>query len=86
MNVMYVIEHYNITLLPDTGGSRHFTGRGHINADIRLEGQFSMFPSISRLFLLWRGPKSIAKLDGGPWPDFHPLDPPMLPDIYLEGK
>ena len=24
-----------------------------------------MFPSISRLFLHWRGPKSIAKLDGG---------------------
>ena len=24
-----------------------------------------MFPSISHLFLCWRGPKSIAKLDGG---------------------
>jgi len=34
--------------------------------DIRLEGgQFNMFPSISRLFLCWIGPKSIAKLDVG---------------------
>jgi len=31
-----------------------------------------MFPSISRLFLRWKGPKSIAKLDGGPWPDLLP--------------
>ena len=32
-----------------------------------------MFSSISRLFVLWSGPKSVAKLDGGrhrPGPDF----------------
>src|SRR6218665_2072404 len=28
-----------------------------------------MFPSISHLFLHWRGSESIAKLDGRPWPD-----------------
>jgi len=44
---------------------------------IRLGGQFNMFPSISRLFICWRGPKSIAKLDGELWPDF-PLDPPLI--------
>ena len=27
-------------------------------------GQFNMFPFSSRLFLCWRGPKCIAKLDG----------------------
>ena len=31
---------------------------------IRLGWQFNMVPSISCLFLRWRGPKSIAKLDG----------------------
>jgi len=35
-----------------------------------------MFPSISRLFLRWRGPKSIAKLDEG-MVEFPPLDPPL---------
>src|SRR6218665_2183452 len=36
-------------------------------------GQFILFPSISRLFLYWRGkPKSIAKLGGGAWPDIPP--------------
>ena len=35
-----------------------------------------MFPSISRLFFRWRGPKSIAKMGlEGPWPDLLPLDP-----------
>ena len=33
------------------------------------------FP-VSRLYLCWRGPKSITKLDRGAWPDF-PLDPPL---------
>src|SRR6218665_1060003 len=37
-----------------SGGSRRSARRG----------QFNMFPSISHLFLHWRGPKSIAKLDG----------------------
>ena len=41
-----------------------------------------MFPSISCLFLCCRGPKSIAKLDGGPWPDF-PLDPPLMIDVEM---
>src|SRR6218665_196337 len=37
---------------------------GARDPDIRPEGQFNMFPSISRLFLRWRGSKSIEKLDG----------------------
>ena len=46
---------------------------GHINADILLvEVQFNTFLGISRLFPRWRGPKSMAKLYGGPWPDFLP--------------
>ena len=44
--------------------------RGQIKADIRLGGNL-MFPSMSRVFLRWRG-KSIAKLDGEPWPDLRP--------------
>ena len=31
-----------------------------------------MFPSISRLFFRWRGPKSIAKLVGGAMAEFAP--------------
>ena len=41
-----------------------------------------MFPSISRLFLHWRGPKSISKL-----PDFPSFDPPLnLLNHYLDGR
>src|SRR6218665_2442058 len=36
-------------------------------------GQFNMFLSILCSCFRWRGPKSIAKLDGDPWPDLlHP--------------
>src|SRR6218665_1799191 len=38
--------------------------------------QFNMFPSISRLFLRWRGPQSTAKLDGG-MTGRALLDPPL---------
>src|SRR6218665_2700969 len=31
-----------------------------VDPDIRLEGKFSMFPSISRISLRWRGQKSIS--------------------------
>src|SRR6218665_1141445 len=48
--------------------------------DIRLRRQFNMFPSVSSLFLRWRGPRSIAKLDGEPLPDFLLLDPPLPVD------
>src|SRR6218665_2382511 len=48
--------------------------------DIRLRRQFNMFPSVSSLFLRWRGPKSIAKPDGEPLPDFLLLDPPLPVD------
>src|SRR6218665_2892008 len=40
---------------------------GHINPN-SARGKFNMFHSISRLFLRWRGPKSITKVDGA-WPD-----------------
>jgi len=40
-------------------------------------GKFNMFLSISRLFAGWRGPKSIAKLDGV-YGRISPLDPPLL--------
>jgi len=40
--------------------------------DIRHGSQLNMFPSISDIFLRWRGPKSTTKLDEGPWPDFLP--------------
>ena len=40
------------------------TSRGWSRHSSR-EGQLNVFPSISRLFLRWRGPRSIALLDGG---------------------
>jgi len=45
---------------------------GHINADIRYGSQFNMHPSISRIFLRWRGSKSMAKLDLLLWTDLLP--------------
>ena len=48
--------------------------------NIRLGEQFNMSPIISRLFLLWRGRKSIAKLDGGYGRICAPLDPPLVGD------
>jgi len=40
--------------------------RGHNMWRILREGQFNMYPSISCLYLRWRGePKSIVKLDYG---------------------
>src|SRR6218665_3937371 len=56
----YVLQVYS-------GGSRHSAkGVTSCGGFIRREGsQFSMFPSVSFLFLHWRGPKSIGKLDGG---------------------
>src|SRR6218665_359296 len=59
-----------------SGGSRHSTRGGEplscagSRHSARGGEQFHMFPSISSLFFLWRGPKSIVKLDGGPWLDF----------------
>jgi len=29
----------------------------------------------NNFFLRQRGPKSIAKIDGGPWPDWPPVSP-----------
>src|SRR6218665_2415202 len=57
---------------PSTRGSRH-SAKGD---------QFNMFPSILRLFLRWRGPNPIAKMDGEPWPDLPPgsaTDPISIP-------
>src|SRR6218665_2166112 len=45
-----------------TGGSRHLGG----------EGQFNMFRSILVYFFIGGGPKSLSKLEGGPWPDLLP--------------
>ena len=47
--------------------------------DIRLEGGNLMFPS--SLFLRWM--EATAKLEGRQWPNFHPLDPPLLLNIYI---
>ena len=69
------------------GGSRHLArGSHHVaDPDIRLGGKSNMFPCISRLFLHWRGPKSIAKLDGGPWLDLpRPLDEMINEEEELE--
>src|SRR6218665_3846925 len=59
-----------------------------MDPDIRLGGQFNMFPSISCLLLRWRGAKSIAKLDGGTCPDLSHLDPPLRKNCmgYNRGK
>jgi len=54
-NVQCTLEHLRI----QTFGS----ARGGTHSDIRLGGQFNV-PSISHLFFVEGGPKSIAKLDG----------------------
>ena len=48
--------------------------------------QFNMFSSISHLYLLWRRPKSIAKLDGSHGriaPGFAPGSTTVLFDFEL---
>ena len=48
-----------------TGGSRNSARGPHHWRHSARGGKFNMFPSISRIFLLWKGAKSIAKQDGG---------------------
>jgi len=45
--------------------------------DIRLGGNLICFPVSRVYFFVGGGPKSLAKLDGGPWPDY-PLGPPPV--------
>ena len=62
-----------------SGESRHSARGPHqvADPDIRIGEQFNMFPSVSRLFLRWRGrPKAIAKLDEGHG-RILPLDSPL---------
>jgi len=51
------------------------------HAYIRLGG-FNIFSSISRLFLRWSRPKSIATLDEG-MAEFVPLDPPLHAQMHV---
>jgi len=62
-----------------SGGSRHSARVAKTcggSTDIRLGGQFNMFPSISRLFLRW-GAKVCSQTGWGPWPDNPALDLPL---------
>jgi len=60
-------QHQGFHLHPNSGGFRHLAGE---NIMWQIETfswgeKFNMFTSISCLFLHWRGPASIPKLDGG---------------------
>jgi len=53
--------------------------------DIRLGGTIENVSQYLTFISSLKGEeKFIAKLDGGPWPDLHPLDPPLLGDCGWE--
>src|SRR6218665_283871 len=62
------------------GGSRHSAkGLHHVaDPDIRLGGNLIFVQYLTFISLLEGGPKSIAKLDRGAWPDLPTLDLPLV--------